>query len=96
MHICDIEGPLKDSNSELNKEIADARHTEIISKGVYTITFQKIDFSGVDAVMQETRLYADGTTQSYLLKDNKWKLMRMSALLRAYKQIIAPKDRDSS
>jgi len=46
MHICDIEGPLKDSDSELNKEIANVRYTEIISKGVYEITFQKIDFSG--------------------------------------------------
>jgi hypothetical protein len=90
MHICDIEGPLKDSNSNHNKEIADARYTEIISKGVYKITFQKIDFSGIDAVMQETRCYSDGTTQSYLLKDNEWKPMKLKALLKALPAVISP------
>jgi hypothetical protein len=88
MHYCDISGPMyNDSNH--NKEIADERYTEIISNGVYKITFQKIDFSGIDAVMQETRLYSDGTTQSYLLKDNEWELMETKALLEALDAVIS-------
>jgi hypothetical protein len=90
IHYCDISGPMNIDGIH-NKDIADARYKDIITDQAYTITFQKLDFlSGMDAVMQETRLYADGTTKTYLLKDNEWKLMKIKALLKALPAVISP------
>lgn len=91
MYYCGSAGPLG-INSTNKKEIADARYNEIISMGVYTITFQKIDFSGTDAVIQETRRYSDA--QSYLLKDNEWKYMKLKALLQALPKVISSNNAD--
>jgi hypothetical protein len=89
MYYCGSAGPLG-INGTNKKEIADARYNEIISMGIYTITFQKIDFSGADAVIQETRRYSDA--QSYLLKDNEWKYMKLKALLKALPKVISSKN----
>jgi hypothetical protein len=77
MKCWDINDVPTSSESTKNKDLADQRLQEIITRKEYSIMDQKVDFSGYDAYIVEGRLDLEGKQSTWELKDNQWRAWKI-------------------
>jgi hypothetical protein len=88
MYYCDLEvATIREREGDM-KETAEVRFKQIITERKYTITEQKIDFSGTYACIAETRLYPEGNVRKYILNQGNWQNMTVLDLLKKLPAVL--------